>query len=119
MIKYLIIPTFSLTLISCGTIFSTESEQTKVNTSQQDSIVKTSIIQDTAHVKKWLTKVITDYVNSDDLKVANNNMRTALTDNYYNYKQDAINLEYAEEMTEEEFHQKWKAKYDTKYVGKG
>ena len=108
-----------MTLICCGANFSAESEQSKATILKQDSIVKTDIIRDTAQVKKWLTKVITDYVNSDDLNIAYNNMRTALTDNYYNYKQDAINLEYGEEITEEEFHEKWKAKYDTKYVGKG
>ena len=118
-IKYLIIPTFSLTLISCVANFSAESEQSKATTLKQDSIVKTNIIQDTAQIKKWLTKVITDYLNSNNLNVAYNNMRNALTDNYYKYKQDAINLEYAEEITKEEFQQKWKAKYDTKYVGKG
>ncbi len=41
-----------------------------------------------------------------------------MTEDYYNYKQEAITLEYSE-MTEEEFHQKWKAKYDTRYVGSG
>ena len=48
-------------------------------------------------------------------------MRSSLTDNYYQYKQDAIDLEYDNEieMTEEQFHQKWNKVYDTKFVGKG
>jgi len=28
-------------------------------------------------------------------------------------------LEYNDEMSEDEFHQKWKTKFDTKYVGNG
>lgn len=119
MIKILIIPTILLALISCGTDISKKPEQINSNTSKQDNAVKTNSIQDTTLIKNWLTKVIIDYVNDEDLKAADNNMRSALTDDYYNYKQDAISLEYNEEMTEEEFHQKWKAKYDTRYVGKG
>jgi hypothetical protein len=106
MIKFLIVPTILLALISCGADFSAKSVQIKA-------------IQDTTLIKNWLTKIIIDYLNGNDLKASYNNMQLALTDDYYNYKQDAINLEYGEEMTEEEFHQKWKAKYDTRYVGKG
>lgn len=62
--------------------------------------MKASIIQDTVYIKKWLTKLITDYVNSDDLNVARENMRKSLTEDYY--KLDAITLEYSE-MTEEDF----------------
>lgn len=109
----------SLTLASCETDFSAKSGQVNSNSSKQGIRVNTDILQDTAHAKKWITKVITGYINNDDLKVAFDNMRTALTENYYNYKQDAITLEYSEDLTEKEFHQKWKAKYDTKYVGNG
>jgi hypothetical protein len=118
MIKILIIPAIFLTLISC-TDFSANSEQIISNASKQENVVNTNIIQDTTYIKNWLSEVIINYLNGDDLNVSYNNMRSALTDKYYNYKQDAINLEYGEEMTEEEFHQKWKAKYNTKYVGKG
>ena len=118
-IKYLIIPTFLLTLCNFGAKFSETSDQSFATISKQDSIENINVIKDTVQVKKWLTKVITDYLNSNDLNVAYNNMRNALTDSYYNYRQDAINLEYGDQITEEEFHQKWKMKYDTKYVGKG
>ncbi|WP_018344252.1 hypothetical protein [Cytophaga aurantiaca] len=120
MIKVLIIPTILFVLFSCETDFSAKSDQIKTTSSKQDSAIKkTNSIQDTTLIKDWLTKVIIDYVNSEDGKVAYNNMRLALTDKYYNYKQNAINLEYGEEMTEEEFHEKWKSIYDTKFVGKG
>ena len=65
MIKTLIIPTVLFTLISCGTDFSSKVEQTDTNTSKQDNVIKTNVIQDTTHIKHWLTKVITDYVNKD------------------------------------------------------
>ena len=114
MLKYFIKLTVLISVISCGTDFSRHTEKIP----QQDISMKISIIQDTMYIKKWLIKVITDYVNSDDLKVTNENLRSALTDDYYNYKLEAITLEYSE-MTEKEFQEKWKAKYDTKYVGSG
>jgi hypothetical protein len=118
MIKYLIIVTVMLALISCGTDFSGQAEQTKSNPPKQESGVKTNIMQDTVHVKKWLTNVITEYVNSEKSKSTYANLEAALTEDYYNYKHEAITLEYSE-MTKEEFHEEWKAKYDTKYVGNG
>ncbi|MBO9703255.1 MAG: hypothetical protein J7604_23775 [Sporocytophaga sp.] len=118
MIKFLIIQAVVFSLISCSTDYSAKLPETNINIINLQSTQKTSIIQDTVYIKKWLTKVITDYVNSDDLNIAYENMRTALTEDYYNYKHDAIILEYSE-MTEKEFHQKWKAKYDTRYVGNG
>jgi hypothetical protein len=80
-----------------------------------------SKLQDTSTVKNWLTKVILDYTNENTGKDAFEKMRLLLTDNYYNYKQDAINLEYDNgiEMTVEQFHQKWKNVYDTRFVGHG
>lgn len=114
MIKYLIKLTVLIALISCGTDFSRRTEKIP----QQDINVKINNMQDTIHIKKWLIKVITDYVNSDYSKVAIDNLRAALTEDYYNYKHDAITLEYSE-MTEKEFNEKWKTKYDTKYVGSG
>jgi len=118
MIKCLVILTVSLILISCGTESSKQPEQTSANLSKQESYVKTNVLQDTVYVKKWLTKVITDYVNNNDSKSANNNLEAALTEDYSNYKHEAITLEYSE-MTKEEFYEKWEAKYDTKYVGNG
>ena len=85
----------------------------------KDNVAETKNIQDTLVIKKWLSKVIIDYLNSKDLKTDFDKMRTALTDSYYNYKQNAINLEYGDELTEAEFQKKWNGIYDTKLVGKG
>ncbi len=117
MIKFLI-PSVVLLLISCTSEFSANHAETNNITANQQSVMKISIIQDTVYVKKWLTKVIKDYINNDDLNVSHEHIRKTLTEDYYNYKLDAITLEYSE-MTEEDFHQKWKAKYDTRYVGSG
>ncbi|MCR6642507.1 MAG: hypothetical protein NVV82_26835 [Sporocytophaga sp.] len=99
MIKFLF-PSVVLLLISCTSDFSAKPPETNSSTVKQQSIMKASIIQDTVYIKKWLTKLITDYVNSDDLNVARENMRKSLTEDYY--KLDAITLEYSE-MTEEDF----------------
>lgn len=118
MIKFLIISIVFLVMHGCTNEFPAKTKKIN-NHSEPKSVVNTSIIKDTTLIKSWVTKIIIDFVNSDDLKAAYNKMHSKLTNNYYNYKQDAMNLEYSDEMTEEEFHKKWKAKYNTKYVGKG
>lgn len=118
MLRLVIILTVIFSSGSCspdsvpGSIHMAESPQ------KRNTISAYSIPQDTSSVKNWLIKVILDYTTNNDLKIAYKNMRSALTDNYYHYKQDAINLEYDTAMTEEQFHQKWKKRYDTKFVGR-
>lgn len=80
------------------------------------------LLQDTLKVKNWLTEVIEGYTNGVDTKTSYLRMRSSLTDEYYRYKQDAINVEYDSpegSLTEEEFNKKWQGKYDTKFVGTG
>lgn len=86
---------------------------------EQKTIATSKNLQDTLRAKKWLTDVILDYTTNNDLQAAYKNMRSSLTETYYNYKQDAINLEYETTMTDEQFHEKWKGRYDVKFVGKG
>jgi hypothetical protein len=89
------------------------------NTTQTDSA---SVLQDTLQVKRWLTEVIEGYTNGVDLKASYLKMRSSLTKEYYEYKQDAINVEYDSpegSLTIEEFNKKWQGKFDTKFVGKG
>jgi hypothetical protein len=79
-------------------------------------------LTDTTKVKAWITKVIEDYANATDLNTGFENLRKAFTDDYYNYKQDALNLGYDNSdtsMTEEGFKKKWQHKYNTKYAGEG
>ena len=114
MTKYFYILIICLALNSC---VNENSTQTKTNPDQEVNH-NTNPLQDNFYTTKWLTKVITDYVNSEDLKSADKNLQEVLTSDYYNYKMDAITLEYSD-MTYEDFQSKWKSKYDTKYVGSG
>ena len=118
-ILYLFVVTIYLTIASCST--SSSSDKTKAQTTlhKKDSI-SNGILADTAKVKKWLTGVIENYANGRD----NNSfeiLKQSLTTDYYNYKQDAMNLGYDSgdtTMTEESFKKKWEKKYDTRFVGK-
>jgi hypothetical protein len=112
--KYLYLIIVCIALFSCVNDNTTQIK----NNSRHELNTENIQLQDTAQVKKWLIKVITDYVNSEDSKVRDENLQKVLTTDYYNYKIDAVTLEYSE-MTKKEFHDKWKAKYDTRYVGKG
>lgn len=111
MTKYFYIILICLAVNGC---LNDSSNQTKTNSHQ----VLDNKLHDTVYVKKWLSKVITDYVNNEDEKVADKKLQEALTKDYYDYKIDAITLEYSA-MSIEDFHNKWKSKYDTRYVGKG
>lgn len=54
-------------------------------------------------------------------KTAFEKLRHVVTDNYYNYKQDAINLEYDYDdptNSEETFKKKWQDKYNIKICWK-
>lgn len=117
--RLFIILTIMLALDGCSADSSSGSEHLTKIPEERYTISTSSISLDTSRVKSWLTNLIVDYTTNNDLKAAYKNMRSSLTDNYYNYKQDAINLEYDTTMTEEQFHQKWKLRYDTKFVGKG
>jgi hypothetical protein len=114
MIKYLIILTLGIAFISCRTDYSAQTERIPIQVTEG----KINIIQDTIVVKNWLTKVISDFVNSDYSEDVYDKLRASLTKDYYNYKYDAITLEY-NEITEKEFNEKWNTKYETKYVGNG
>lgn len=117
--RILFIAVVFIAFINCGTGSLDSKKDSSAIFSDQSDLKKDNVTQDTLIVQNWLSTVIMDYLNGDDLKAAYNGMRSALTNDYYNYKQDAINLEYGDEMTVEEFHDKWSEKYDTKYVGGG
>jgi hypothetical protein len=116
----------ALTLSSCSA--NTSADDNPVDTAkptasnQQENAPANTLLADTLHVKRWLTNVIESYTNSNDnLNAAFERMRKDLTDDYYNYKLDAMYLDSDREppMSEEEFKKKWEGKYNTKYVGFG
>ncbi len=115
----------ALTLTSCSTNStnnSNNSDTTSATNSTHSNSGTNKLLTDTAKVKAWLIGVIENYTNSQDPKHAFENLKKSLTDNYYNYKQDAINLEYDNGDTainEQTFKKKWKDKYNIKYVGNG
>lgn len=111
MTKYFIFSIISLALIGCS---FDNSKQEKSNSNQKQK----NKLLDTVYVKKWLTKVITDYVNSEDTEEDNKKLQEVLTTDYYEYKIDAITLVYSD-MTIDDFNNKWKSKFDTKLVGGG
>ena len=111
MTKYFSFIIISLAIIGCS-FDNSNQEKSNSNRKQNNKLL------DTVYVKKWLTNVITDYVNSEDSKEDNKNLQEVLTADYYEYKIDAITLEYSD-MTLEDFHNKWKSKFDTKLVGGG
>jgi hypothetical protein len=92
--------------------------------SAQEATKPTPISQapnDTTVARQWLVKVIEQYTNNEDLNAAHDSLRKALTDDYYAYKLDALNLGYdsGDTLTEAGFQQKWKHKYNTANVGEG
>ncbi len=114
-----------LVIVACNT---TSPEDVKENDSLNagrhiDSITTTSkSLADTAKVKDWLTDVIESYSNSEQPSEAIANLRQHLTDDYFSYKQDALNLEYDNgdaALTEDAFKKKWSHKYNTAKAGSG
>ncbi len=99
---FLIMPIILLLISSC--------KNNKPESSSQ-------ILLDTVAVKNWLTKVIIDYRNSEASLANENQLSSFLTDDYYRYKSMAIGIEY-DTITREQFDEKWKANFQTEYVGK-
>lgn len=66
--------------------------------------------------KKWLVKTILTYFKNDISEMSGITTKT-----YEEYKSEATNVEMDTDisMTQEEFENKWKNKYDTKYAGIG
>lgn len=70
--------------------------------------------------KKWLEKSIEEYFKSD-LVNQDKVMQKITTKDYYDYKTDATNvdLDIDGSLTEKEFNDKWKGKFNTQKAGVG
>ena len=126
MTKFYLSVFIALALTSCSANTSTDNPHVdtiqRTSTVQQKNDMTSNLLADTLKVKQWLTNVIESYTNSENPKTAFENLRHSLTNNYCNYKQDAINLEYGDgdtPMSEEAFKKKWQDKYNIKFVGNG
>lgn len=70
--------------------------------------------------KKWLEKSIVDYFKAD-IGSEEKNMRKITTKDYFDYKMDAMNvdLDVSGGLTEKEFQDKWKTRFDVSKAGVG
>lgn len=101
--RQIIILTILLTTISCNTDSSNKQGQGH-------------FIADTIEIKNWLTKVVVDYRNNEQTVGSDKQLRSVLTEDYYNYKSTDITLEY-DTLTKDQFTKQWKTKFQTQYVG--
>lgn len=70
--------------------------------------------------KKWLERSIVDYFKAD-IGIGEKNLQKITTKDYFDYKTDATNvdLDVDGSLTEKEFQNKWKSKFDTSKAGIG
>ncbi|MDR6370729.1 hypothetical protein J2795_002441 [Chryseobacterium bernardetii] len=70
--------------------------------------------------KKWLEKSIVDYFKAD-IGSEEKNMRKITTKDYFDYKMDAMNvdLDVDGSLTDKEFQDKWKTRFDVSKAGVG
>jgi hypothetical protein len=119
----------AVTLASCSANTSADDNPVdtvkRTDSNHQENAPTNNLLADTLQVKRWLTNVIESYTNSNDnganFNAAYGRMLNALTDDYQNYKVDAMYLDSDREppMSKEEFKKKWEGKYNTEYVGFG
>ncbi|GEN65589.1 hypothetical protein [Chryseobacterium rhizosphaerae] len=102
-------------------------EEKKEITAQTEPKVKEEVVQEakpqvneSGEAQKWLEKSIEDYFKAD---IGNEEkaMRKITTKDYFDYKTDAMNVDMDVDgsLTEKEFEDKWKTKFNTKQAGIG
>lgn len=108
-------------------IIGCKEEKKEALAAPQEPEVKENIVQETKHqvneaeeAKRWLEKSIGDYFASD-FDNLDKNMQKMTTGDYYDYKEDAMNVDMDVDgsLTEKEFNDKWKGKFDPKKAGMG
>ncbi|MDQ0593837.1 hypothetical protein QFZ37_002206 [Chryseobacterium ginsenosidimutans] len=97
-----------------------ENKNTTIKTNQasKENIIKKLEPNESESAKKWLTENIEKFFKTD-LSTIDSAMQNITTKDYYEYKTDATNVEMDTDgsLTEKEFDQKWKSKFDTKKAG--
>ncbi|MBP2616043.1 hypothetical protein [Chryseobacterium jejuense] len=108
-------------------IIGCKEEKKEALVTQPKPEVKENVVQETTpqineseEAKKWLEKSIEDYFKSD-LGNLDKNMQKITTKDYYDYKGDAmgVDMDVDGSLTEQEFKDKWKGKFDIKKAGIG
>lgn len=86
----------------------------------EEKVVLNNESHEAEDAKKWLDKNIVDYFKAD-IGSEEKNMQKITTKDYFNYKTDATNVDMDVDgsLTEKEFQDKWKSKFDTSKAGVG
>ncbi|MBB6274544.1 hypothetical protein HDF26_005022 [Pedobacter cryoconitis] len=122
----------SILLISCNGQHKenqkttlTKDTSTLDSTHKSTSITKKEDLPEISKAKTWLTTAIENSLNKANGNMENSNTEaegnanTIYTKQYYDYKDDAINVDLDDGLTNEEFFLKWKDKYNPELAGVG
>lgn len=92
----------------------TEPQQTK------EKAVQNNQSNEAEDAQKWLKTSIVNYFKAD-IGNGEKNLQKITTKDYFDYKMDAMNvdLDIDRSLTEKEFQDKWKSKFDTSKAGVG
>ncbi len=117
--KILHLVLFVLTLNSCQNkekVKNLTEENNTTDTVKNFSSESNQTINETENAKEWLIETIETYFKKDLQE-----MRGITTKSYEEYKTDATNVDLDTEgaLTQTEFENKWKGKFDIKYAGIG
>lgn len=102
-------------------IIACKEEKKEIKTQQiKEKAVLNNESNEAEAAKKWLEKSIVDYFKAD-IGNGEKNLQKITTKDYFDYKTDAMNvdLDVDGSLTEKEFKEKWKSKFDTRKAGMG
>lgn len=111
--------------VAAGVLFlifaCTEQEKRNAKSEVTDTETTTQNDDIANEAREWLMKNITNYFATEELGSLDSFMQKMTTAEYYEYKNDATNvdLEIDGSLTETQFHEKWKNKFDTSKAGIG
>ena len=94
-------------------------QQAPVSKNEPQGAKEKPTINDSAQARTWLVKSIEDSFNVEEDTASSAKKPSIYTADYEAYKQEALNMEYEDTMSPEEFKKKWSHKYNTDYVGTG
>jgi len=106
-------------------IIACKEEKEEIKTTVESPQIEEKVIQNNQSneaeaAKKWLGKSIVDYFKAD-IGNGEKNLQKITTKDYFDYKMDAMNvdLDVDGSLTQKEFQDKWKSKFDTAKAGIG
>ena len=102
-------------------IIACKEEKKEIKTQQiKEKAVLNNESNEAESAKKWLEKSIVEYFKAD-IGNGEKNLQKITTKDYFDYKTDAMNvdLDVDGSLTEKEFKEKWKSKFDTRKAGMG